>query len=103
MNIDRLCLSDSVNTISSLRLHGRVPPSPVVNDMIGFGNRQSDASHKGRENDDIETIRISEAFQHRVPRSPCLLAAQAPGVNASALLCGTIHDVRLYAKDEFNG
>jgi hypothetical protein len=82
MNVDRFALTNAIDAIRCLCFDSRIPPASIVNDVIGFCNRQSYASYERGQDYHIETGTVPEAIQHFVSRAPRLLATQATSVGS---------------------
>ena len=63
---DVLHLADPIGAVRSFRLRRRIPPSSVMHHMVRLDNREPDARHERRQDEDVKSWFRAEFMQDAV-------------------------------------
>src|SRR5262245_53449283 len=91
VHMDISHLANTIDAVSRLRFFGWIPPAPIVDNVIGLDQCQTNARDIGREHDDVKARMLSKPLHYTTAG-----LVSAPGVAPAA--GGTINNVNVYAE-----
>src|SRR5262245_26546590 len=60
VDVDLSHLANPIDAVGRLRFFGRIPPAPIVNNVIGFDQCEPNARDIRREHNDVKTRMLSK-------------------------------------------